>query len=88
MLELAALNATGGFSAAEAYAWHRRLLQTQGQAYDPRVALRIRRGAEMGAADYIDLINARRDWIARMQAALSDVDAVLSPTVPLVAPSG
>ncbi len=86
LLELAALNATGGFSAAEAYAWHRRLLQTQGQAYDPRVALRIRRGAEMGAADYIDLINARSTWIARMQAALADVDAVLSPTVPLVAP--
>ena len=31
-----------------------------------RVALRIRRGETMSAADYIDLVAARRDWIARM----------------------
>jgi aspartyl-tRNA(Asn)/glutamyl-tRNA(Gln) amidotransferase subunit A len=50
------------------------------------VALRIRRGEGVSAADYIDLINARRDWIARTQAALASFDAMLSPTVPIVAP--
>ncbi len=30
--------------AAEAWAWHRRLLSERGQDYDPRVAARIRRG--------------------------------------------
>ncbi len=38
------------------------------------------------AADYIDLLQARRDWIARVEQALQGVDAVLSPTVPIVAP--
>ncbi|MGZ5205788.1 MAG: amidase family protein, partial [Caldimonas sp.] len=53
----------------------------------PRVAVRIRRGAAMSAADYIDLLGARRAWIARMEAAIAPYDAVLSPTVPIVAPA-
>lgn len=86
LTELGAINATGGFSAAESYAWHRQLLKGRGEDYDHRVALRIRRGAEMSAADYIDLIHARGAWIARVTQALAGFDAVLSPTVPLVAP--
>ena len=84
--ELAALNAQGGFSAAESWAWHRHRLATDGARYDPRVALRIRRGAAMGAADYVDLMQARRDWIARVEAAVEPFDALLAPTVPMVAP--
>jgi len=84
--ELAAINATGGLSAAESYAWHRKLIAERQAGYDPRVAMRILRGASMSAADYIDLLAARKDWIARMEARLEGFDAVLSPTVPLVAP--
>lgn len=84
--ELAAINAGGGFSPAEAWAWHRRLLSERGQDYDPRVAARIRRGEGMSAADYIDLMQARRDWITRVERRLQDHDAMLSPTVPIVAP--
>ena len=40
----------------------------------------------MSAADYIELQQARRDWIARIEHALQGFDAVLSPTVPIVAP--
>jgi amidase/aspartyl-tRNA(Asn)/glutamyl-tRNA(Gln) amidotransferase subunit A len=86
LLELAQINATGGFSAAESWAWHRRLLAEHGPRYDPRVALRIRRGETMSAADYIDLLQARSAWIARIEAALLPCDALLSPTLPLVAP--
>lgn len=84
--ELAALNAQGGFSAAESWAWHRQRLATDGARYDPRVALRIRRGAAMDAAAYIELLQARRDWIARVEAAIEPFDALLAPTVPMVAP--
>jgi len=41
----------------------------------------------MSAADYIDLLAARKAWISRMQARLDGFDAVLSPTVPIVAPT-
>jgi amidase/aspartyl-tRNA(Asn)/glutamyl-tRNA(Gln) amidotransferase subunit A len=84
--EVPAINATGGFAPAEAWAFHRRWLADHERDYDPRVALRIRRGASMSAADYIDLVAARRDWIARMEGALRDVDALLTPTVPIIAP--
>jgi aspartyl-tRNA(Asn)/glutamyl-tRNA(Gln) amidotransferase subunit A len=87
LAELATINATGGFSAAESHAWHRLLLERSGAGYDPRVAQRILRGATMKAHEYIDLIHARRDWIARVETALAPFDAVLSPTVPITAPS-
>ena len=87
LAELQAINATGGFSAAESYAWHRLLLERSGAGYDPRVAQRILRGATMKAHEYIDLVHARQAWIARVEAALSPFDAVLSPTVPITAPA-
>ena len=83
---LGSLQATGGFTAAESYAWHRNLLERKGDGYDPRVRARIERGAAMKAYEYIELIRARRDWIASVGAALEGFDAVLSPTVPIVAP--
>lgn len=85
--EVAGINAGGGFSPVEAWAWHRRHLASHEALYDPRVAQRIRRGESMSGADYIDLLAARRDWIVRMQAALQGFDALLSPTVPIVAPA-
>ena len=81
------INAAGGFSAAESYAWHRHLLAQHGHRYDPRVRSRIERGAAMSAADYIDLLDARQRWSERMQAAIDGFDALLSPTVPIVAPT-
>ncbi len=86
LLDLAAINASGGFAAAESWALHRSRLATEAARYDPRVALRIRRGEGMSAADYVDLLNARREWIARMQMQAAGFDALLSPTVPIVAP--
>jgi len=84
--ELAGMQANGSFAAAESYSWHRRLLQDKVDQYDPRVASRIQRGATMSATDYIGLMQLRRDWIARVEQTLQGFDAVLSPTVPVVAP--
>jgi aspartyl-tRNA(Asn)/glutamyl-tRNA(Gln) amidotransferase subunit A len=44
------------------------------------------RGTGMLAYEYLELIRARADWCARVEAALRGFDAVLSPTVPIVAP--
>lgn len=82
----ASLHRGGGFAAAESWAWHRHRLATSAAAYDPRVALRIRRGEALSAADYVDLMNERRAWIERMESALAGFDALLSPTLPIVAP--
>ncbi len=87
LADLASINATGGFSAAESWAWHRHMLEQRQADYDPRVALRIRRGETMSAADYIDLTRARGEWIDRMTLTMRRYDALLSPTVPIVAPT-
>ena len=61
-------------------------MQNHAAQYDPRVLARIQGGAKMSAREYIELNQARRSWIGRMEAALQRFDAVLSPTVPIVAP--
>ena len=58
--ELPRLNAKGGLSAAESYAIHRGLIGKSEQLYDPRVLVRILRGREQDAADYIDLVGRGR----------------------------
>lgn len=86
LLEIAPMMATGGFSPIESYAWHRDLMVQQAIQYDPRVAQRILRGAQMAGHEYIHLLQARANWIRRMQAKLQRFDAVLSPTTPITAP--
>jgi len=79
-LDVAAMNANGGFSAAESYAWHRFLLTSKGDVYDPRVASRILRGESLSAADYVDLLGARRSLIAHSTTRLAPYDALILPT--------
>ena len=76
----ASMNAKGGFAAAESYAWHRYLIASKGDVYDPRVRVRILRGESISAADYIDLLNARRSLIARTEARIAPYDALVMPT--------
>jgi aspartyl-tRNA(Asn)/glutamyl-tRNA(Gln) amidotransferase subunit A len=79
-LDVGVINAKGGFSAAESYAWHRYLLTSKGDVYDPRVSTRILRGEDISAADYVDLINARRSLIARAASRVAPYDALVMPT--------
>ncbi|WP_416898338.1 MAG: amidase [Minwuia sp.] len=85
--ELPALYANGGYAAAESWAWHRDLIERKGDLYDPRVIGRIRRGADISAADYIDLLEAHAAMKAATDAATAHFDAVVMPTVPIVAPA-
>ncbi|HMN21764.1 MAG TPA: amidase [Ottowia sp.] len=84
--EFAALHGRGTLAAAESWAWHRGLLAARAAEYDPRVVSRIRGGERMNAADYIDLLAARRQWIAQVEARIAGFDALALPTVPMVAP--
>jgi len=79
-LDVGVMNTKGGFAAAESYAWHRYLLTSKGDVYDPRVSARIMRGEGISAADYIDLVVARRSLIGRAAARLASYDAVVMPT--------
>ncbi len=76
----------GTLTAAECHAIHRGWIAQHPDWYDPRVLARIRRGETMLAADYVDLLNWRADWMRRVEQALAGFDAAVSPTVPMVAP--
>jgi aspartyl-tRNA(Asn)/glutamyl-tRNA(Gln) amidotransferase subunit A len=79
-LDVGVMNTKGGFAAAESYAWHRYLIVSHGDVYDPRVAMRILRGEAISAADYIDLLEMRKSLIARSTVRLAPYDALVMPT--------
>ena len=80
------INAKGGLSAAESWAWHRPLIERDAAGYDRRVLTRIQRGATQSAADYIELVAARDTFIATVGRAMARFDALVLPTTPIVAP--
>ncbi len=86
LADYAAINAKGGFSPPEAYAWHAELLARRGADYDPRVRQRIARGVEMSAPDYVALIENRARFTEQIEARTRDCDALIVPTVAMIAP--
>jgi aspartyl-tRNA(Asn)/glutamyl-tRNA(Gln) amidotransferase subunit A len=86
LLALPEMNKQGGLIAAEAWAWHRKLIDERETEYDPRVAARIRRGAQLSASDYIELLQFREKLIGASQRRLARFDAWLMPTVATTAP--
>ncbi len=85
---VAAINAKGGLSAPEAYAWHRaRGLLGHRAAYDPRVLARIVKAEEFSGADYVDALRLRAGLIAAVATATAPYDVLAMPTVPQVAPA-
>jgi aspartyl-tRNA(Asn)/glutamyl-tRNA(Gln) amidotransferase subunit A len=87
LAELPAVNATGGFAASEAWAWHRRLIAERRGDYDPRILARIQRGERMTAAEYIDLMNARARIAAAVARRTAGFDALVCPTCAIVPPA-
>jgi len=87
MLTEASLAARDGWMiAVEAYDWHRDLIADRLDDYDPRVGPRIMRGAEVLAADYVAAAHRIRDCRLKYDIAVADVDALITPTVPILPP--
>jgi aspartyl-tRNA(Asn)/glutamyl-tRNA(Gln) amidotransferase subunit A len=84
--DMMAANARGGFPAAEAFAIHRESLKNGAADFDPNVRARIERGERISAADYVDMARDRARLVRAMDARLSDLDALVLPTTPIVAP--
>ncbi|WP_424812542.1 amidase [Roseococcus sp. YIM B11640] len=81
------VNAKGGLTAAESFAWHKELIASDGPRYDPLILKRIARGEHMSAADYLDVLKARREIIAAVAPRTAPFDAVICPTVPVAPPA-
>lgn len=83
---MADANARATFAMAEAFALHRERLNDRGGAFDPIVRKRILRGGDMLAGDYVDLCRRRAELVTAADAVLADIDALILPTLPIVAP--
>jgi aspartyl-tRNA(Asn)/glutamyl-tRNA(Gln) amidotransferase subunit A len=86
---LPALHALGNLSAYESYQFHTTQQAAHGyddSGYDPRVSQRIAMGKGMTAEQYAQIAQARVAWALRFAAELAPYDALLCPTVPIVAP--
>jgi len=84
--DIAALSMPGGFSPIEGYAAHHARLERGAHQIDPRVVARMVLGKGISAQDYLELHNRRNTWIAAAHQTLHGFDAMLCPTIPVVAP--
>ena len=71
----------------EPYTYHQKYLPQQESGYDPETLKRIRSGADVTAAQYIqayrDLLQQRRQILQTFER----IDLILSPTAPILPPS-
>jgi aspartyl-tRNA(Asn)/glutamyl-tRNA(Gln) amidotransferase subunit A len=85
--EMAKVSAKAAITNIEAYAIHRELLAAHAADYDPFVRGRLEGGRDISAADYVALMRARAVLVREMDARLSDLDGLVLPTTPIVAPT-
>lgn len=79
--------ATGNaIMSSEAASWHGDWLATRAADYGPDVLLRLRAGTVMLATDYLKAQKMRTLIQQDFAAAFERVDAIVSPTLPIVAP--
>jgi aspartyl-tRNA(Asn)/glutamyl-tRNA(Gln) amidotransferase subunit A len=85
--DMVQVNSKGGVQPAEAFTVHRDLLSRSADAIDPNVRARLERARNISAADYIDMVRQRARLIRAMDLRLADVDVLVMPTTPIVAPT-
>ena len=71
---------------AEVYSIHGERLKRRGDDVDQIVRGRIEKGRDISAADYIEVMRARSALIRAMDGRLADLDALVMPATPTVAP--
>jgi len=86
LTEIEAFHRAGGINAAQAYHVHRERMATRGADFDPRIYKRISGAEGLSAVDYLERVATRRRLTAAVDRRWADVDALIMPTVPLVAP--
>jgi aspartyl-tRNA(Asn)/glutamyl-tRNA(Gln) amidotransferase subunit A len=71
---------------AEAYHIHRDRLTRRAADIDPIIVGRTERGRDILSADYIDTLQIRAAMVRALDVRLADLDVLVMPTTPIVAP--
>jgi aspartyl-tRNA(Asn)/glutamyl-tRNA(Gln) amidotransferase subunit A len=72
---------------AEAFTYHRSLLETSSDLYQPQTLRRIRTGKDILAADYIDEKYHLYEMRQRCDSLFTDADIIVTPTAPIQPPT-
>ena len=84
--ELAAVGRVRFPSMVEGYAIHRERLTDSLDRMDPRIADRLLAGGGMSGPDYYDVLRFRENLMERAARITARYDAIVMPTVPVIAP--
>lgn len=84
--QLPALADRGGIVGVEANAHHRDMIGLHGEDYDPRVRVRIELAGTVTGDEYLNFLSLRRELIAGFAERIAPYDALILPTVPIIAP--
>ena len=85
--DVARVQAKASFSSVEALAIHRQWIDARAADYDPVVRTRIELGHNVSGAEYVEMQRRRAVLVRAMDARLSNLDAIIMPTTPNVAPT-
>ena len=85
--DMARVNSVASIYVVEGYRVHRELLATHGAEYDPLVRSRLEGGAKVSEEALANMLRERTALAHAMDDRLSDLDALVLPTTPIVAPT-
>lgn len=85
--ELPHINRNGSFAAVESFSRYGALIASLGDLMDPAVVRRIAAGEAISPSAYAELLSERQRLIALGTRLAKEYDALLMPTIPIVAPT-
>ena len=84
---MARVQSPATIATVEAWRIHHQQLAARGDDYDPQVRFRIELGSAVSDAAYARMLEERAALVKAMDARLADLDALVLPTTPIVAPT-
>ena len=85
--EMSALVKSGWLPPPEGLSIHQERLKRRPQDFDPNIRIRFERAATMPAAHYISTLQEHNRLIRAMHERLADLDGLVMPATPIVAPT-
>jgi aspartyl-tRNA(Asn)/glutamyl-tRNA(Gln) amidotransferase subunit A len=85
--DMARVQSRATIATVEDWHIHRERIAEHGADYDPIVRSRIETGSAVSNAEYAQMLKDRNALVSAMDELLAEVDALLLPTTPIVAPT-
>lgn len=85
--DMARVQSVATIATVEAYHLHQARIAERGAAYDPIVRRRIETGSVVSSDEYAAMLEERRELVSAMGSQFADLEVLVLPTTPIVAPT-